>query len=318
MKFATPIVLGLFTDMTYKENKEQVSLKGVYPQYDQIENPHLVMGRFIQMSDVVNHRRVCVLSKKIANGLFPNDPNPLGKYVKAYGMYLQVVGISHIVSDFGVGGNSSMSVFLPFSVGQSLTKSGNDVNLLAVVVKDDVSISSIQPQMERFFCERHSVDPTDTAAYMSINMESMFQMVTALFSGINILIWLIGIGTLLSGAIGISNIMMVVVKERTTEIGIRRAIGAKPRDILSQIMTESVVITQLAGIGGIIISVWILSGIDIAAHSMTESYPSGGFFISFPVAVGALFALSFIGVLAGIAPSLRALAIKPIDAIRDE
>lgn len=318
VKFATPIVLGLFTDMTYKENKEQVSLKGVYPQYDQIENPHLVMGRFIQMADVVNQRRVCVLSKKIANGLFPNDPNPLGKYVKAYGMYLQVVGISHIVSDFGVGGNSSMSVFLPFSVGQSLTKSGNDVNLLAVVVKDNVLISSIQPQMERFFCERHSVDPTDTAAYMSINMESMFQMVTALFSGINILVWLIGVGTLLSGAIGISNIMMVVVKERTTEIGIRRAIGAKPRDILSQIMTESVVITLLAGIGGIIISVWILSGIDIAAHSMTESYPSGGFFISFPVAVGALFALSFIGVLAGIAPSLRALAIKPIDAIRDE
>ena len=142
-------------------------------------------------------------------------------------------------------------------------------------------------------------------------------MVTALFSGINILVWLIGVGTC-SLAPWYLQHMMVVVKERTTEIGIRRAIGAKPRDILSQIMTESVVITLLAGIGGIIISVWILSGIDIAAHSMTESYPSGGFFISFPVAVGALFALSIIGVLAGIAPSLRALAIKPIDAIRDE
>ncbi len=318
VKFATPIVLGLFTDMTYKENKEQVSLKGVYPQYDQIENPHLVMGRFIQMSDVVNHRRVCVLSKKIANGLFPNDPNPLGKYVKAYGMYLQVVGISHIVSDFGVGGNSSMSVFLPFSVGQSLTKSGNDVNLLAVVVKDNVLISSIQPQMERFFCERHSVDPTDTAAYMSINMESMFQMVTALFSGINILVWLIGVGTLLSGAIGISNIMMVVVKERTTEIGIRRALGAKPRTILTQIMSESVVITLLAGIGGVIASIWMLSAADAIVSSQTELYPSGGFFYSFTLAVATLAALSVIGVLAGIAPSLRALAIKPIDAIRDE
>ena len=318
VKLATPMVLGLFTEMTHKQHKENVSLKGVYPNYDQIENPHIVMGRFIQMADVVNQRRVCVLSKNIASRLFPNDPNPLGKYVQSGGMYLQVVGVSHIISNFGVGGNSSYSVFIPFSVAQNLTKSGNDIAIIGVVVKDNVSISSIQPQMERFFCERHSVDPTDTAAYMSINMESMFQMVTALFSGISILVWLIGIGTLLSGAIGISNIMMVVVKERTTEIGIRRAIGAKPRDILSQIMTESVVITLLAGIGGIIISVWILSGIDIAALSMTESYPSGGFFISFPVAIGALFALSIIGVLAGIAPSLRALAIKPIDAIRDE
>lgn len=175
VKLATPMVLGLFTEMTHKQHKENVSLKGVYPNYDQIENPHIVMGRFIQMADVVNQRRVCVLSKNIASRLFPNDPNPLGKYVQSGGMYLQVVGVSHIISNFGVGGNSSYSVFIPFSVAQNLTKSGNDIAIIGVVVKDNVSISSIQPQMERFFCERHSVDPTDTAAYMSINMESMFQ-----------------------------------------------------------------------------------------------------------------------------------------------
>lgn len=318
VKLATPMVLGLYTEMSFKEYKTNVSLKGIYPEYDQIENPHLVSGRFIQMADVVNQRRVCVLSKNIAGKLFPNDPNPLGKYVKSGGMYLQVVGISHIVSNFGVGGNSSYSVFIPFSVAQSITKSGNDVAILGVVVQDNVSISSVQSRIERFLCERHSVDPTDTAAYMSINMEAMFQMVTSLFTGINILVWLIGIGTLLSGAIGISNIMMVVVKERTTEIGIRRAIGAKPRDILSQIMTESVIITLMAGIGGIVVSVWLLAAVDVIAAAQAEMYPAGGFFISFAVAIGALVALSFIGVLAGIAPSLRALAIKPIDAIRDE
>ena len=112
--------------------------------------------------------------------------------------------------------------------------------------------------------------------------------------------------------------MMVVVKERTTEIGIRRALGAKPRTILTQIMSESVVITLLAGIGGVIASIWMLSAADAIVSSQTELYPSGGFFYSFTLAVATLAALSVIGVLAGIAPSLRALAIKPIDAIRDE
>lgn len=318
VRLATPMVLGMFWEMTYKTFKTEISLKGVNPDYDQIENPHIIAGRFLQITDVTQQRRVCVITTSIAAKLSPNDPQPLGKYVKTGGSYFQVIGIANITSNMGVGGNSTRSVFIPFSVAQNMLKSGNDFAILSILVKDHVSISSVQPKIERLLCERHSVDPTDTAAYTSINMEAMFQMVQSLFSGINILVWLIGLGTLLSGAIGISNIMMVVVKERTTEIGIRRAIGAKPRDILSQIMSESVVITLLAGIGGIIIAVWILAGMDFLASGQIDNYPLGAFSVNFFVAIATLIALSIIGILAGIAPSLRALAIKPIDAIRDE
>ncbi|MCF0236611.1 MAG: FtsX-like permease family protein, partial [Bacteroidaceae bacterium] len=183
--------------------------------------------------------------------------------------------------------------------------------------KPGVSVSDLQPKIENRIFELHNIAPDDKRAINSFNFEAMFQMVTSLFEGINILVWLIGIGTLLSGSIGVSNIMMVVVKERTTEIGIRRAIGARPSNILSQILTESMVLTVLAGLSGIVLAVLILAGAETVIASMPDM-PQASFQISFGMAIGAAFVLSLLGTAAGIAPALRALAIKPIDAIRDE
>ena len=140
-------------------------------------------------------------------------------------------------------------------------------------------------------------------------------MVDNLFEGIEILVWLIGVGTLLSGAIGVSNIMMVTVRERTSEIGIRRAIGARPGSILRQVMAESIVLTVLAGLAGITFAVLMLQGLETIVASTGADV---SFQISFRMAVGAAAVLAVLGGLAGLAPSFRALAIKPIDAIRDE
>ena len=143
----------------------------------------------------------------------------------------------------------------------------------------------------------------------------MFSMVDNLFSGVNFLIWLVGIGTLLAGAIGVSNIMMVTVRERTTEIGIRRAIGATPRNILSQIISESILLTAVSGMSGLLFAVVILQLAELA--NTTDGIVSSHFQIGFWTAVGAVVLLSILGILAGLAPAVRAMSIKPVDAMRD-
>jgi len=150
---------------------------------------------------------------------------------------------------------------------------------------------------------------------MHVDAEALFNMVDNLFKGIKILSWMVGLGTLLAGAIGVSNIMMVTVKERTVEIGIRRAIGAKPQDIMSQILSESMVLTTVAGMMGISFAVFVLQMLELGtAQSDTPAH----FQISFWMAITACIILMILGMLAGLAPAYRAMAIKPIEAIRDE
>lgn len=169
--------------------------------------------------------------------------------------------------------------------------------------------------MESILKRFHSISPTDTQAVIKVNAEAIFNMIDSLFNGVSILVWLIGLGTLISGAIGVSNIMVVTVKERTTEIGIRRAIGATPTDILTQIMSESIVLTLIAGFSGITFAVLCLQGLENIAH---ETSPESSFQISFGIAVGATLMLATLGIISGLAPAFRAMAIKPVDAMREE
>lgn len=316
------VVTGLITywgaSYKYRDKQHSGTLKGVSPEYAAIENPKVAKGRYIQSADVANYRKVCILGKRVAATLFPNDANPIGKYVDINGVYFQVVGISESVSKMGVGGSSENQVFVPFSTMQRLYNRGTHFDIVAITAKPEVSVSQLQPQVETILKREHRVAPDDNRSLDGVNFEAMFQMVKSLFEGINILVWLVGIGTLLSGSIGVSNIMMVVVKERTTEIGIRRAIGARPTSVLSQILTESMVLTILAGLSGIVFAVLILAGVETIVRQQGDEFARAQFQISFGMAIGAAFVLSLLGTAAGIAPALRALSIKPIDAIRDE
>jgi putative ABC transport system permease protein len=161
----------------------------------------------------------------------------------------------------------------------------------------------------------HTIHPDDTQAVLTVNAEAIFSMIDNLFQGVSILVWLIGLGTLFSGAIGVSNIMVVTVKERTTEIGIRRAIGATPTDILTMIMSESIVLTLVAGMSGMTFAVLVLQMVE---RGLQDDTSGATFQISFAIAIGAATLLALLGVLAGLAPTIRAMAIKPVDAIRDE
>ncbi len=315
LETVTPMLGRWGQTFAYREKTSSGTLKGVAREYADIEAPHISMGRFFNGSDLRDFRKVCVIGKRVCEELFPDIDNPCGQFIEVDGIHYQVIGVSKMGSAVGVMGSAERSVMIPFTTMQRVYNYGNAVQTVCMTAKRGTTVSEIIPQVEFLLRSRHAIAPDDLQALQVVNLEAMFQMVDSLFRGIGILVWLIGLGTLLSGVIGVSNIMMVTVRERTTEIGIRRAIGARPSSILSQIMAESIVLTTLAGLSGITFAVLLLQGLEAAA-SQTDI--AAGFQISFGMAVGSAAALAALGTIAGIAPSFRALAIRPIDAIRDE
>ena len=301
---------------TYDKNESSsCSMKGVYPEYAEIETPILTFGRFINHIDIKEQRKVCVIGKQIYENLFPDGSNPCGKFINANGIYYQVIGVNTSSGNMSVNGWPPTTIVIPFSTMQQSYNFGNNIELLCYTAHPGNSIKNIQARIESVLKKAHLIHPDDKQAILNVDAEALFSMVDNLFKGINILSWMVGLGTLLAGAIGVSNIMMVTVKERTSEIGIRRAIGAKPHDIMSQILSESMVLTSLAGMAGISFAVLILQMLELGT---AQSETPGHFQISFWTAIGACIILLIMGMLAGLAPAYRAMAIKPIEAIRDE
>ena len=299
-------------------NKKEISgctMKGVYPEYGKIETPVLSMGRYINHIDIKQNRKVCVIGKQVYETLFPEGGDPCGKFVNVNGIYFQVIGVNASAGNMSINGWPPKAFTIPFTTMQKNYNTGNRFDLLCYTAQKGHSIKYIQQKIEKVMKQAHLIHPDDKQAVVSIDAEALFSMIDNLFHGIRILSWMIGLGTLIAGAIGVSNIMMVTVKERTTEIGIRRAIGARPRDIMSQILSESLVLTCIAGMIGICFSVFILQMMEIGT---TSSGTPGHFQISFWGAIGSCIILLILGVAAGLAPAYRAMAIKPIEAIRDE
>ena len=302
-------------NIIYEERSIDGTLKGLYPEYGKIEEPLISHGRYLNDMDVRERRRVCIIGKRIYETLFPGGGNPCGKSVKINGIYYQVIGVSMSTGNISVQGRSETSVIIPFTTMQQNYNLGQKVQLLCYTAKKGYSISEVEEKVAQVVKRAHYIHPDDSQALVQVNAEAMFSMMDNLFSGVRILGWMVGLGTLLAGAIGVSNIMMVTVKERTTEIGIRRAIGARPGDILRQILSESMVLTVFAGMAGITLAVFLLDAVE-AGLSTPEA--AAHFQISFGEAVGACLLLLCLGLLAGLAPAYRAMSIRPIDAIRDE
>ena len=274
-------------------------------------------GRYINDADIRDHRKVCVIQKNTYKTLFPGGGNPCGKKIRINGIYYQIVGVDYNTSEgIHFGGEAGTVVILPLTMMQQAYNRGTAIDMIAVTGHKGVVMSSITDRIRETIARAHLVDPTDEQGAMVFNTEVLFQLLDNLFKGVNFLIWLVGLGTLLAGAIGVSNIMMVTVRERTTEIGIRRAIGATPRDILNQIISESIVLTLVAGMSGILFGVMILQMLELA--NTEDGIVETHFQVGFWTAIFAAFAVSAMGVLAGLAPAARAMSIKPVDAMRDE
>ncbi len=297
------------------------TVKGLKPDYQKVETPQLKYGRFINEMDELQERKVCVIGKRVYEALFPEGGDPCGEFIQLGSSQFMVVGVDFAAGNVSIQSSAAESVTVPLNVALKVYHGNStEVDILSMCAKSGIKASEIEPELRSVMARAHFFDPTDKQALFIINTEEMFALVDNLFKGLNFLILLIGIGTILAGAIGVSNIMMVTVKERTTEIGIRRAIGATPRDILSQIIWEGTILTLIAGMSGVVFSVMILGALDkgmrLLGDTMLGTTPS--FQVGFWFVIGATALITLIGIIAALAPASRAMNIKPVDAMRDE
>lgn len=296
------------------------SIMGFSPDYNLINPSRILQGRFINDIDIREYRKVCVIGKRILNDLYAPGEEVIGSLLRVNGIYYTVVGVSEAVSkNINVFGDPEEMINLPFTTLQQAQNQGDKVHCIALAAKPSVNIVELEEDVKMLLKNRNSIAPTDPKAVGSFNAKKIFDIFQALIIGINALIWIVGLGTLLAGVVGVSNIMLVTVRERTQEIGVRRALGASPFTILKQIMSESLVLTFLAGIFGIVLGVGVLAIVSqILAANPSDKMPLSNPQISFGIAIAALMVIVVAGLVAGWLPSKRALQIKAIDALRDE
>ncbi len=295
------------------------NISGDYPEFYKIDPWTPVKGRLLNEIDIRQKRKVCIIGERVEEVMFEKDEDPIGKYLKINGVYYQVVGVVHPETRMNFNGNrKTESIMIPFTTMQKTYNYGDVVHFFAVTSTPGVPVSQVEERLKELMKKRHHIAPDDRQAIGSFNIEIEWIKYMGLFNGIQILTWIVGIGTLLAGVIGVSNIMLVIIKERTPEIGIQRAIGATPAKVITHIVAESVFLTVLAGYIGLALGVGLL-------ELLSKALESGGdeiFFrrpeISFKMAVAALTVLVISGIIAGLIPAKRAVSIKPIDALRDE
>jgi len=318
IQYLAPVLFGGggTNNVTRNDKAGSYGVKGNYPSYNLIDESKMVYGRYINDIDIVEMRKVCVIGERVYQVLFPKDEDPIGKSIQVNGIYFQVVGVARHNSDVNIGGNAEESVVLPFSTMQQAFNQGNKVHFMAITAKPGIKVKVIEDKIHEVLKAKHNIAPNDKKAIGGFNIEDQFNMFLYLGIGIAVLIWVVGLGTLFAGAIGVSNIMLVTVRERTREIGIRRALGATPRNIIAQILSESIILTLIAGIAGLMVGVGLLSLVGMALSQGDQFFKDPQ--ISFSVAIAAFFILLIIGTFAGFIPANRAMNIKPIEAIREE
>jgi putative ABC transport system permease protein len=297
----------------------QFALFGDYPVFNQIDPVNMVKGRFLNDLDLKEKRKVVVIGQRVVELLFEKGEEPLNQYIEINGVYFKVIGVFRSKRTGEQASGDNQRIHMPFTTLQRTFNYGNTVGFFNVTAKDDVPVDVVENKAMDILKKRHAVAPSDDDAIGHFNLRKEYDKMEGLFFGIRLLVWIVGTGTLLAGVIGVSNIMLVVVKERTKEIGIQRALGATPFNIISQIITESVVLTTFAGYFGLTIGVGLLELINYLLSSSganTEMFVHPG--VNFRVAVMALCILIVSGALAGFIPARRAVSVKPIDALRYE
>jgi putative ABC transport system permease protein len=294
---------------------------GDVPDFNKIDPVTLLKGRYINQEDIEKRRKNVVIGSRVADLLFEKDENPIGEYIQVRGVYFMVVGVFKSQHNGGWAEWQETTVEMPLTTLQQVYNFGDQVGWYAITSRPDVSVSIAEEKAKAILKQRHSVAPEDTEAIGTENVEKQFKKIGKLFLGIKALIWIVGIGTLLAGVIGVSNIMLIIVKERTKEIGIQRALGATPFNIISQIISESVFLTSIAGYLGLLLGVGVIEAINIFLQKSQEAGANVMFTrpeVDFNVAMTALVILIVCGAIAGFIPAKRAINVKPIEALRYE
>lgn len=302
------------TTAVYRDHSKATQVQGVEEQYTKIFTPVIYEGRFINESDEREMKKVCVIGKALANEIFGNE-SPVGKFIALNNIYYRIVGVAGQLSEVDMNGKIDEMFIIPHSTLRQTYNMGQNVDMFMLTAKRGYKPADLIPRIHRIIRANHPIHPEDKQALQFFDISEMFETVDNMFTGVDILVLFVGFSSLLAGIIGVGNIMWIIVKERTQEIGIRRALGAKPRDIIVQILSESVVLTTIAGIAGICFAVLVLS---VVADQTTVGDDVPRFQLSFTHAMIILATFLTLGTAAGIIPALKAMHIKPIEALNDK
>lgn len=292
------------------------SIYGDFPSIINIQLLNINQGRFLNKLDIDQKRKVAVIGPRVKQLLFDTDENPLGEYINISGVYFKVVGVFGSNAKGDDAERDDKTIFIPFTSFQQAFNYNNFVGYFAVTSLNGVPVSTVKDRALKILASRHNVAPDDTQAFGNWNMEKEFNKISNLFLGINGLNWFVGILSLIAGVIGVSNIMLIIVKERTREIGIRRAIGATPMNITTQIVLETVFLTTISGYVGLFLGISVLELISMAIERAGNIEMFKAPSVDLKIALTAFFILVVAGVIAGLMPAKRAVDISPVDAIR--
>ncbi len=297
--------------------------KGSYLVYgktyeeNDIDPVTVVMGRFLNEFDLRERRKSVIIGHRVYEELFDKDENPLNQYIRINGIYFQVIGVYKSQHSGGWGDNQNREILMPFTTAQQVYNYANKVDHFSIVVKPQFEVTPVQDKVMAILAKRHKLHPDDIGAFGFNNVGEEFKKINGLFLGIKVLIWIVGSGTLLAGIIGVSNIMLIIIRERTNEFGIKRALGATPLKIITSVLSESTFLTLIAGVVGLMLGVLALEGLNNIFEGQEDS-PLVNPNIDFNLAMMALSIIVVSGLFAGLIPSKRAVSIKPIEAIRAE
>jgi putative ABC transport system permease protein len=290
------------------------NVSGDYPVLDQIQKKNLIYGRFINDNDILSEAKVCVIAEDIYKQLFDKNVNPIGEYIKINSINYKVVGVYERSNGISFDGDAA---YVPFTTFQKVYNRANRIDWMMITANDGVDIKQMEQDILLTLKNLHKVHPDDSRAFGSVNLGVEIGKVTGFLTGMQFLTWFVGIATLIAGVFAIGNILLITVKERTKEIGIRRAIGATPKEIRQQVILESVFLTTIAGMLGIFFGAVVLYVIDTAFGQGDDAAlvnPT----VNIPIILIAFTILIVLGTLIGMIPAYMATIIKPIEALREE
>ena len=297
--------------------KATYTLTGDYPIGNKISQKKLIYGRYINDADVTGSKNVIVIGEEIYKNFFDakKNENPLGKSVNVKGIFFQVIGVFR--AQKGGGPENDQSSYIPLSTFTKMYNDGDKVGFFAIVSKPDADLSIVEEKVKTELKQKYNVSPEDTNAFGSFNLGKEFKKLTGFLTGMQLLTIIVGTLTILAGVIAISNILLITVTERTKEIGIRRALGAKPAEVRNQILLESVVITLVSGILGFIVGIFLLMILNILTKDQ-DKFPFYNPTVNYLEVFAAMAVMVILGLIIGMIPAQRAVRIKPIEALRSE
>jgi len=305
-------------NVTRKDKTGAFSITGDYPEFIYQQPMDMIQGRFISYSDINEKRKVAVIGADVVKSLYDLDEDILESYVKINGVNFLVIGVFKNSNSNGDDEEDANTIFVPFTTFSQVFNYGDLVSWMAITAEDQMSITNLKPKIFSLIKKQHTIHPNDNRAIGDYDLAQQFNKISGLFSILTFVGFFVGTLVLLSGAIGISNIMLIVVKERTKEIGIRRALGATPFNIRTQILQESLLLTIMSGMAGIAFAsgvIWLTNSI-LDSIGPVENFANPA--VDIKIILIALLILVLFGVLAGLIPATRATRMKPVDALRTE